>query len=160
MDRPEDGVNGVDIVRRIAIGADRARSGQKETLKHLLETLGYRTSDVSTGADTTETAIAVCRKVVSGDCERGILLDESGIGSSIAANKIKGIRAAACWDLRTAIDSREHEDANVLVLGGTMHGVDDLCLMAKAWLEARFSGGGYMIHVNKINAIERGGFGE
>lgn len=150
-------MNGGENVRRIAIGADRARSGQKETLKSYLEALGYRVSDAGPGNDTTETSIAVCRKIVSGECERGILLDESGIGSSIAANKVKGIRAAACWDLRTAIDSREHEDANVLALGGTMHGIDDLCLMAKAWLEARFAGGGYMIHVNRINAIERGG---
>jgi ribose 5-phosphate isomerase B len=158
MDRAEGDVNGGENVRRIAIGADRARGVQKETLSSYLETLGYRVSDAGSGTDSAEIAIAVCRKIVSGDCERGILLDESGIGSSIAANKIKGIRAAACWDLRTAIDSREHEDANVLTLGGTMHGIDDLCLMAKAWLEARFSGGGHMIHVNRINAIERGGF--
>jgi ribose 5-phosphate isomerase B len=157
MDRAEGDMNGGGNVRRIAIGADHVRRGQKETLKSYLETLGYRVSDVGSGMDSVEIAIAVCRKIVSGDCERGILLDESGIGSSIAGNKIKGIRAAACWDLRTAIDSREHEDANILALGGTMHGIDDLCLMAKAWLEAKFSGGGYMIHVNRINAIERGG---
>jgi ribose 5-phosphate isomerase B len=98
--------------------------------------------------------------VVSGDCERGIILDGAGIGSCMAANKIKGIRAALCYDLRTAINSREHNNANVLTLGGPLHAANELCDISRAWLETRFGGGRHMVRVNKIMAIERGGFGE
>ena len=105
--------------------------------------------------DYPDIAVAVCRKVVSGDCERGIVLDGAGIGSCMAANKIKGIRAALCYDIRTVINSREHNNANVLSLGGPLHDAGQLCDMAKTWLETRFGGGRHMVRVNKIMAIER-----
>ena len=105
--------------------------------------------------DYPDIAVAVCRRVVSGDCERGILLDGAGIGSCIAANKIKGIRAALCYDIRTVINSREHNNANVLTLGGPLHDAGQLCDMAKTWLQTRFGGGRHMVRVNKIMAIER-----
>ena len=91
--------------------------------------------------DYPDIAIAVCRRVVSGDCERGIILDGAGIGSCIAANKIKGIRAAMCYDMRTVINSREHNNANVLTLGGPLHDAGQLADMAKTWLQTRFGGG-------------------
>lgn len=151
-------------MRSVAIGSDHGAFAQKEALKRYLETVGYRVVDVgcvrTEKVDYPDIAIAVCRRVVSTDCERGIVLDGVGIGSCMAANKIKGIRAALCYDVRTAINSREHNNANVLTLGGPLHDAGQLCEMARTWLETRFAGGRHMVRVNKIMAIERGGFGE
>ncbi len=153
-----------DTVRSVALGADHGAVAQKEALKTYLQTAGYRVVDAGChGAervDYPDVAVAVCRRVVSGDCERGILLDGAGIGSCIAANKIKGIRAALCYDIRTVINSREHNNANVLTLGGPLHDAGQLCDMAKTWLSTRFAGGRHMVRVNKIMAIERGGSAE
>jgi ribose 5-phosphate isomerase B len=130
-------------------------------LVRYLQTLGYRVVDVGCRVgekvDYPDIAVAVCRKVVNADCERGIVLDGAGIGSCMAANKIKGIRAAMCYDVRTVINSREHNNANVLSLGGPLHGADQLCEMARVWLATRFGGGRHIVRVNKIMAIERGG---
>ena len=157
-------MNQTDNVRSVALGADHGAVTQKQMLKTYLETIGYRVVDVGChGAekvDYPDIAVAVCRKVVSGDCERGIVMDGAGIGSCMAANKIKGIRAAMCYDLRTVINSREHNNANVLSLGGPLHDAGQLCEMAKVWLQTRFGGGRHLVRVNKIMALERGGFAE
>jgi ribose 5-phosphate isomerase B len=148
-----------DNVRSVAIGSDHGAFTQKEALRRYLETLGYRVVDIGCSGtekvDYPDIAIAVCRKVVSGDCERGIVLDGAGIGSCMAANKIKGIRAAMCYDLRTVINSREHNNANVLTLGGPLHDAAQLCDMARTWLQTRFGAGRHIVRVNKIMAIER-----
>ncbi len=150
-----------DPVRGVAIGSDHGAVEQKGMLVRYLETLGYRVVDVGchgeAKVDYPDIAVSVCRRVVSGDCERGIVLDGAGIGSCMAANKIKGIRAAMCYDARTAINSREHNNANVLTLGGPFHGSDQLCEIARVWLSTRFAGGRHIARVNKIMAIERGG---
>jgi ribose 5-phosphate isomerase B len=148
-----------DNVRSVAIGCDHGAYKEKEALKRFLETAGYRVVDVGCGAtekvDYPDIAIAVCRKVVNGDCERGIILDGAGIGSCMAANKVKGIRAAMCYDIRTVINSREHNNANVLTLGGPLHDAGQLSEMARTWLQTRFGGGRHMVRVNKIMAMER-----
>ena len=153
-----------DMVRRVALGCDHSSFPQKQALARYLEVLGYRVTDVGCSSlekvDYPDIAIAVCRHVVSGECERGIVLDGTGIGSAMVGNKIKGIRAAMCYDIRTVISSREHNNANVLTLGGPLHGAEQLADMAKTWLATRFGGGRHMARVNKIMAIERGGFGE
>ncbi len=153
-------MNGTDV-RSVALGADHGAWSQKEMLGKYLLALGYRVVDTgciaSEKVDYPDIALAVCRRVVSGDCDRGIVLDGAGIGSCIAANKIKGIRAAMCYDVRTVINSREHNNANVLTLGGPLHDAGQLCDMAKTWLETRFAGGRHMARVNKIMAIERRG---
>ena len=150
-----------DLVRSVAIGADHGAVAQKEMLAAYLGMLGYRVVNVGCfGADKVDypdIAEAVCRKVVSGDCERGIVLDGAGIGSCMAANKVRGIRAAMCYDLRTVVNSREHNNANVLSLGGPLHGPDVLAELAKVWLETRFAGGRHIVRINKIMALERGG---
>jgi ribose 5-phosphate isomerase B len=157
-------MNGKDNVRSVALGSDHGAVAEKTMLATYLKTIGYRVVDVgcfgAEKADYPDIAVAVCRRVVSGDCERGIVMDGAGIGSCIAANKIKGIRAAMCYDVRTVINSREHNNANVLSLGGPLHDAGQLCEMARVWLETRFGGGRHMVRVNKIMAIERGGFGE
>ena len=148
-----------DNVRSVAIGSDHGAYSQKEFLRRLLLDAGYRVVDCGCGAgekvDYPDIAIAVCRKVVSGDCERGIILDGAGIGSCIAANKVKGIRAAMCYDIRTVINSREHNNANVLTLGGPLHDAGQLAEMARTWLQTRFGGGRHMVRINKIMAMER-----
>ena len=154
-------MNEKDLVRHVALGSDHSSVSQKEMLRRYLSELGYKITDVGSfgpeKVDYPDIAVAVCRRVTSGECERGIVLDGAGIGSAMAANKVKGIRAALCHDIRTVVNSREHNNANVLSLGGPLHAADELCAMAKTWLETRFAGGRHMARVNKIMAIERGG---
>ena len=151
----------VDLVHSVAIGSDHGAVAQKEMLAKYLELLGYRVVNVgcfgTDKVDYPDIAEAVCRKVVSGDCERGIVLDGAGIGSCMAANKIKGIRAAMCYNLRTVVNSREHNNANVLTLGGPLHTPDELAEMVRVWLETRFAGGRHIVRINKKMALERGG---
>jgi ribose 5-phosphate isomerase B len=153
-----------DNVHSVAIGSDHGAFSQKEALKTYLQAVGFRVVDVGcfdkSPVDYPDIAVAVCRRVVSGDCERGIVLDGAGIGSCMAANKVRGIRAALCYDIRTVVNSREHNNANVLTLGGPLHDAGQLCEISRTWLETRFGGGRHMVRVNKIMAIERGGFGE
>jgi ribose 5-phosphate isomerase B len=85
------------------------------------------------------------------------MIDGAGIGSSMACNKVKGIRAALCYDIKTVINSREHNNANVLTLGGPLHSDDEFYAMVKTWLEARFAGGRHWRRVNKIMSLEKGG---
>ena len=113
--------NTVDKVLRVAVGSDHGGYRSKELLKSYLGSLGYRVVDVGChspeSVDYPDFAQAVARKVAAGDCERGIMIDGAGIGSAMAANKVPGIRAALCYDVSSARNSREHNDANVLTLG-------------------------------------------
>ena len=147
-------------VNGVAIGADHGGFEAKEVIREYLRTIGYRVTDVGTfnkeSVDYPDYALKVAKKVASGECERGIMIDGAGIGSSMACNKLKGIRAALCYDLKTINNSREHNNANVLTLGGPLHTNDELCEMVKLWLETKFAGGRHWKRVNKIMAIERG----
>jgi len=147
-------------VNGVVIGADHGGFEAKEIIKNYLRTIGYRVTDVGTfnqeSVDYPDYALKVAKKVACGECERGIMIDGAGIGSSMACNKLKGIRAALCYDLKTINNSREHNNANVLTLGGPLHTSDELCKMVKLWLETKFSGGRHWKRVNKIMAIERG----
>lgn len=155
----EDNNNLKDNVRRVAIGSDHGGYEAKEKIANFLKGLGYRVTDV--GTDSTESvdypdfAEKVARKVASGECERGIMIDGAGIGSSMACNKVKGIRAALCYNIKTIINSREHNNANVLTLGGPLHSDDELFEMTRVWLETRFSRERHWRRVNKIMALER-----
>lgn len=155
----ESSIGQADLVKSVAVGADHGAVAQKTLIADSLRLLGYRVVDVGTfgtdKVDYPDIAEAVCMKVVSGDCERGIVLDGAGIGSCMAANKIRGIRAAMCYDLRTVVNSREHNNANVLSLGGPLHTPDRLVEMVKVWLETKFGGGRHMVRINKIMALER-----
>ena len=152
--------NTADKVLRVAVGSDHGGYKAKELLKSYLGTLGYRVVDVGChsqeSVDYPDFAQAVARKVAGGDCERGIMIDGAGIGSSMVCNKVRGIRAALCYDLKTVVNSREHNNANVLTLGGPLHTPDELCRMAKVWLETRFAGGRHWPRINKMMAVERG----
>jgi ribose 5-phosphate isomerase B len=159
----DDSANTKDNVRCVAIGSDHGGFDSKEKLKSYLMDLGYRITDVGVHVqervDYPDFAVKVAKKVASGGCDRGIMIDAAGIGSSMVCNKVKGIRAALCYNLKTIINSREHNNANVLTLGGPLHGFDELCEMAKVWLETRFAGGRHWARISKIMAVERSAYG-
>ncbi|RLW69385.1 MAG: ribose-5-phosphate isomerase [spirochete symbiont of Stewartia floridana] len=154
-------INLKDNVRRVAIGSDHGALDEKNAIIPYLETLGYVVKDLGCHGpekvDYPDIAEAVCRKVISGDCERGIMLDGAGIGSSMACNKVKGIRAALCYSMKTILNSRQHNNANILTLGGPLHDKAELCVMVKTWLETKFQGGRHLERINKIMALEREG---
>ncbi|MBP8934001.1 MAG: ribose 5-phosphate isomerase B [Candidatus Atribacteria bacterium] len=148
-----------DKVLRVAIGSDHGGYEAKEKLKIFLQELGYRVTDVGTydtnSVDYPDFALKVALKVKSGDCERGIMIDGAGIGSSMVCNKVRGIRAALCYDLKTAVNSREHNNANVLTLGGPLHPIEELYEIVKVWLETKFAGGRHWKRINKMMDIEK-----
>jgi len=149
-----------DQVKRVALGADHGAFAAKEAVKTYLTIAGYSIVDVGTDSGTTavdypDFAYAVAQKVVSGVCDRGIMLDGAGIGSSMACNKVRGVRAALCWNSKTIINSRMHNNANVLTMGSGMHNIDEICSLAKLWLETGFEGGRHWPRINKITEIEK-----
>ena len=152
--------NTSEKVQRVAIGSDHGGFEAKETLKSFLAGLGYSVVDVGTyskeSVDYPDFAVKVARKVAGGECERGIMIDGAGIGSSMVCNKVRGIRAALCYNEKTVVNSREHNNANVLTLGGPLHTAGELCSLAKLWLETRFAGGRHWARINKMMAVERG----
>ena len=156
----QDKTNITDNVKRVSIGADHGAYEAKEAIKLFLQTIGYSVVDVGThskdAVDYPDFAVVVAKKVVSGECERGIMLDGAGIGSSMVCNKVKGIRAALCWSEKTILNSRLHNNANVLTMGTTQHTIGEMCIMAKLWLETRFEGGRHLPRINKMMAVERG----
>lgn len=152
-------INNTDQVKRVAIGADHGAFEAKEAIKSYLEAVGYKIVDVGTNSkaavDYPDFAFAVALKVKSGECERGIMLDGAGIGSSMVCNKVTGIRAALCWSEKTILNSRLHNNANVLTMGTAQHLIGDMCTMAKLWLETKFEGGRHWPRINKMMSIER-----
>lgn len=145
---------------RIAIGADHAGYDLKCHLVETLQRLGHEVVDL--GTDSTESVdyppicADVARAVTSGDVDRGIVLGGSGQGEQIAANKVRGARAALCNDLYTARMSREHNDANVLSMGGRIVGVGLADEIVELWLSTDFEGGRHQRRVELISAIEGG----
>jgi ribose 5-phosphate isomerase B len=143
----------------IAIGADHGGFDLKEELKGYLKAWGYTVLDQGTtsrdAVDYPDFAEAVANAVARGDASRGIVIDSAGIGSSIAANKVPGARAALCYDKATARNSREHNDANILSLGARLIPVEVAREIVAAWLETPFAGGRHQKRVDKIRAIEK-----
>ena len=145
---------------RVAIGADHAGFALKEHLKQTLARLGHTVDDHGThseaSVDYPPICVAVGRAVAEGQADRGIVLGGSGQGEQIAANKVVGVRAALCNDLYTARLSREHNDANVLSMGGRVvaNGLADEILTL--WLKTNFEGGRHQRRIDQISAAERG----
>ena len=144
---------------RIAIGADHAGFLLKEHLKTTLQRLGHEVDDHGTHSEASTDYPPICmnvaKAVVSGQADRGIVLGGSGQGEQIAANKVPGARAALCNDLYTARLSREHNDANVLSMGGRIvaFGLADEIL--ELWLNTAFAGGRHQRRLDQIAAAER-----
>ena len=145
---------------KITIGSDHGAVELKEEVKMVLhEFEDVRVTDVGTfgteSVDYPDIAEKVSADVVSGKADRGIVLCGTGIGISIAANKIDGIRAALCGDVYSAIMSRKHNDANVLAMGGRVTGIGPAGEIVRAWVCTEFEGGRHARRVDKIMALEQ-----
>lgn len=142
----------------VAIGSDHGGFALKGELALYLHGNGYEVLDCGTNSpeavDYPDFAEAVARKVASGEAWRGIVIDGAGIGSCMAANKVAGVRAAMCYDHATAVNSREHNDANVLTLGAGLIGLALAKQIVNTWLLTEFGGGRHAKRVEKIMAIE------
>jgi ribose 5-phosphate isomerase B len=160
-DRPVDeGREGPDGVC-VALGADHGGFALKEMLKgYLADELGYRVRDVGTHTDAScdypDFALKVATAVARGECEFGIMIDGAGIGSSMAANKVPGVLAACCHDVKTVVNSREHNNANVLTMGSGVVGRGLARQMVRVWLSTGFGGGRHDRRVRKILDLEQG----
>jgi ribose 5-phosphate isomerase B len=144
---------------RIAIGADHAGFLLKEHLKKTLQRLGHAVDDHGTFSeepiDYPEICFAVARSVVDGKAERGVVVGGSGQGEQMAANKIRGVRAALCNDLYTARLSREHNNANVLSMGGRIVAFGLADEIVALWLKTPFDGGRHQRRLDQIAAQEK-----
>ncbi|MFZ0411623.1 MAG: ribose 5-phosphate isomerase B [Candidatus Acidiferrales bacterium] len=144
--------------RVVAVGSDHGGFDLKEQLRSHLQEWGYTPLDLGTftrdAVDYPDFAEAVANAVVRGDAWRGVVIDSAGIGSSIAANKVPGARAALCYDRATARNSREHNDANLLSLGARLIPAETAREILAVWLETPFAGGRHEKRVDKIRAIE------
>ena len=142
----------------LALGSDHGGFRLKETIKQHLEAAGITCRDFGAystdSVDYPDFAQAVAKSVVGGECDRGILVCGTGVGISIAANKVKGIRAALCHDVFSAQMSREHNDANILALGERVIGSGLALMIVDTWLKAEFAGGRHSKRVEKIAALE------
>ena len=143
---------------KITIGSDHGAVALKDEVKKVLAEFDVEVKDVGTfgteSVDYPDIAEKVCADVVCGDAERGIVLCGTGIGISIAANKIKGIRCALCGDVYSAKMSREHNNANVLAMGGRVLGFGLEGEIGRAWMTTDFAGGRHERRINKIAALE------
>ena len=146
------------VGRIVAIGADHGGFELKEQLKGHLRDWGYTVLDQGTDSaasvDYPDFAEAVANAAMRDDAWRGIVIDTVGIGSSIAANKVPGARAALCYDRATARNSREHNDANILTLGARMTPPEVAREILAVWLETPYTGGRHQRRLDKIRAIE------
>lgn len=144
---------------RIAIGADHAGFALKEHFKQTLARLGHAVDDHGTTSEASTDYPPICfavgRAVAEGRADRGIVLGGSGQGEQIAANKIPGVRAALCNDLYTARLSRQHNDANVLSMGGRIVAAALADEILELWLATGFEGGRHQRRVDQISAIEK-----
>jgi ribose 5-phosphate isomerase B len=142
----------------VALGADHGGFALKEAIKRHLASCGVAVEDVGTHdtspVDYPDLAVAVAEKVRQGHCALGIVVDAAGLGSCMAANKVPGIRAATCHNEETARNSREHNDANVLVLGSRFVHPGHARRIVSAWLETPHAGGRHARRVGKINALD------
>ena len=141
---------------KISLGCDEAAYQLKETIKQHLQEAGHEVIDNGVGEGEVElypdVAVRTCKKVPDGTCDRGILVCGTGIGMSMAANKIKGIRAALCSDCFSAQATKEHNNANVLCMGARVIGPELAFRIADTFLDSRFSNDER--HIRRISMLE------
>ena len=154
-----DRTSGTDSSHTIALASDHGGYELKERLGNHLREQGYEVLDCGTDSsesvDYPDFALAAARLVARGTARAAIVVDGAGIGSCMAANKVPGVRAAMCYDEATAVNSREHNDANVLTLGAGMIGPALAVRVVDAWLATPHAGGRHARRVGKIMDIER-----
>lgn len=148
-----------DPARSVGLGADHGGFELKNLLKAYLGELGYTVTDVGCfspeAVDYPDLAYAVARLVADGRVAAGIIIDGAGIGSAMVANKVPGVRAALCYDLSSAFNSREHNHANVLTLGAGLIGPSLARQIVKTWLETPWGAGRHAQRVAKIIQVEQ-----
>lgn len=141
---------------KIALGADHAGFRYKERIKKHLIRKGYTVFDFGTYSDKPVDYPGIVRPtaeaVARGDCDRGIVLGGSGNGEAIVANRVKGIRCALCWNLKTARLAREHNDANMISLGARTIPLSTALKIVNAWLATGFEGGRHRRRIRQIDA--------
>ena len=142
---------------KLIIGSDHAGFSLKTRVKTLLENLGHAVEDAGChGEESVDYPIygkAVAEGVASGDYHRGILICGSGLGMSMVANRFIGVRAALCNDLFSAVMSRRHNDANLLVMGGRIIGTDLANEIVSSWLQTDFDGGRHQSRVAQLDEV-------
>jgi len=145
--------------KKIALGADHGGFEMKEEVKRVLADLGHDHQDFGThsteAVDYPDYAHHVARAVARGSCDLGIVIDGAGIGSCMVANKVPGVRAAMCYDEASARNSREHNGANVLTLGGKMISNDRMREIVRVWLATELTEDRHRRRLDKISAVER-----
>jgi len=145
--------------KTVALGADHGGFAVKESLKGVFAELGLSVRDVGVHeekpVDYPDIAVAVAEIVSGGGASRGVIVDGAGIGSAMTANKVPGVRAALCYDKASARNSREHNDANVLTLGGRLLTESQAAEVLRVWLTTPFGGGRHALRVNKIMEVEK-----
>lgn len=143
---------------KISIGSDHGAFAMKEHLKQYLTEQGHQVVDCGTystdSCDYADFAKAAAQLVANGDCDRGIVMCTTGIGISIAANKVRGIRCALCSEPYSAEMTRRHNDANMLAMGGALIGPNMADRIVDVFLNTEFEGGRHARRVGKIMAIE------
>ncbi|MBP7652920.1 ribose 5-phosphate isomerase B [Candidatus Dependentiae bacterium] len=143
---------------QIAIGADHGGFQLKEELKKYLAELGYAVKDFGAYSmdpvDYPDIAFLVARSVATGEYEYGIMVDGTGIASSMVANKVRGIRASACNEVFLAISSKEHNNSNMLCLGASVLASPKAKLILKTWIDTPYAGGRHQKRIDKITDIE------
>jgi ribose 5-phosphate isomerase B len=146
-------------MKKILIAADHGGFALKESLKPYLEKKGFTVSDLgafsSERCDYPALAYNLARQIAKGKFKRGILICKSGIGNSIVANRVPGVRAALCSNVRSARLSREHNDSNVLVMGSIFVKPPLAKKITAAWLNTEFQGGRHQRRLDQIKTIER-----
>ncbi len=144
---------------KIALTSDHGGYKLKETIKNLLKELKIEFIDFGTDSeksvDYPDFALKAAESIMNGETDRGIFICGTGIGISIAANKVPGIRAALCYNIFAAEMSRRHNNANVLALGGRVTGDELAKAIVKTWIETTFDGERHEKRINKISEIEK-----
>ena len=156
---PADQLDKAPPEKTVALGSDHGGFALKKTLAPIIAGLGLTVIDVGTDSekpvDYPDIASKVAEMVAKGTVSRGIIVDGAGIGSAIVANKFPGIRAALCYDKASARNSREHNDSNVLTLGGRLLTPSQAEDVLRVWLATPFAGGRHAARVQKIAEIEK-----
>ncbi len=151
-------------MEKIIIGSDHAGFILKEALKKFLEARGIKVIDAGTYSkercDYPKFAYAVAKAISSGAFKKGVLICKSGIGNSIVANRLSGVRAALCYNITAARLSRQHNDSNVLVFGSAFVTKKEAKRILSVWLKTEFQGGRHKKRINLIKKIEKGMAGE
>jgi ribose 5-phosphate isomerase B len=150
---------GSKTIKHIAVGADHGGYKMKEELKNFLNELGHQVRDFGTNSedavDYPDYAYAVAKAVSEGTVDVGIIIDGAGVGSAMTANKVSGVRAAACYSVAVAKNSREHNGANVLTLGSKTITSKEMREIVEAWLATDLTEERHKKRVDKIMAVEK-----